>query len=592
MKIALCIVCLPYKLLVVKKSFKFSRNGLSFFTGEDMSRDIDDTRKRIGVGGLDEEQRKKLFREFIDHGGQVVDYQRIRGGIVRKKLPLEKMPAAESVTVKKPKKPTHPLRVAKPPSAAPKKRRNLVSAARINVKGLFLKVWGFGGKRLKESFVTTVKREIKDALVDIDLLTGSMLRGNSSVKREILLSSKGENSFLYECVARLSDIYDEVEWTDFEKLVSERKIPKFSYMLPLKNIFRKVYILGQYKNLCKLHMFTAVGIQKKHKKIEPETVERLIKGLRVEIDLVLDDFLKQLHILLCKVLGRYIPLYSQKLDDFLKLTEMDKIGYITRIEKKRRVEALKKAQEALRKRGEPDTKPSTEEIKIPKHVERGLSLVEEALQSYQKDSTEQENPLSILEEQDKMYRTLVLLDRFDSQYSFVLTTSKIVYNIDYVEQKKVDIKEDLNNAYIPFSETREDAKVYLETVREIKRIENDSRLTQYQKSVMLEKLKKKRHTISRKSRNRAAQVMKRIEEILSTVITDYKEKKILLQNPEGHLQFDPHIDGHKKLDGKRVIEAIVESFLFSATVAFLLKYGNLSGAGLHIEQEAASTDEE
>jgi len=69
------------------------------------------------------------------------------------------------------------------------------------------------------------------------------------------------------------------------------------------------------------------------------------------------------------------------------------------------------------------------------------------------------------------------------------------------------------------------------------------------------------------------------------VINDYKGEKILLQNPEEYLRFDPNIDGHKKLDGRRVIEAIIETFLFTATFAFLLSYGDLSGPDMYVEEK-------
>jgi hypothetical protein len=554
-----------------------------------MSRDVDDTKKRIGVSGLDDEQRKKLFKDFVDHGGKADAKQKSAKETVRRH------PEAE--TAVKRRAPSHEKaatrgRTAPPPAPAAKhaikkkkKGASIISAMRINIKGQLLKVWGFGGRRLKESFVTAVKKEIKDALIDIDLITGSMLRGNSSVQREIVRASVGENCFLHECIVRLNDIYDETEWADFQKLVSRRQIPKPSQALPVNNLFIKLYSLGQHRNLCRLHGYKAIEIQEKHSKVDSETTDRLKRGLGTKIDLILDDFLKQLHILLCRMEGKYLILYSQKLDDYLRLTEKDKMGYITRIEKKRRIEALKEAKESLRKAQEPAGSREREEIKIPKHVQRGLSIVEDAVRSYEHEHTGTEAPLQGLEEREKMYRTLVLLDIFDSQYSFVLTTSKIIYNIDYVEQKKVDIKEDLNHAYILFSEAREEAMDYLETVREVKNRGDDQRLTQYQQSSLIEKLEKKRHNLSRKSRKMVLRVMKHIEEILSTVINDYKGEKILLQNPEEYLRFDPNIDGHKKLDGRRAIEAIIETFLFTATFAFLLNYGDLSGPDMYVEEK-------
>ena len=554
-----------------------------------MNREADDTRKRIGLNELDDEQRKKLFKDFVDHGGKADAKQNTaretgRGHPAVETAVKRSPPSREKVATGSRTTPPH-APTAKPSIKKKKKGASIISAARINIKGQLLKVWGFGGRRLKESFVTAVKKEVKDALIDIDLLTGSMLSGNSSVLREIVRASVGENFFLHECIVRLNDIYDEAEWADFQKLVSRRQIPKPSWAMPVNNLFIKLYSLGQHRNLCRLHGYKAIEIQEKLSKVDSETTDRLKRGLGTKIDLILGDFLKQLHILLCRIEGKYLTLYSQKLDDYLQLTEKDKMGYITRIEKKRRIEALKEAKESLRKAQEPAERGQKEEIKIPKHVQRGLSIVEDAVRSYEHEHTGTEAPLQGLEEREKMYRTLVLLDIFDSQYSFVLTTSKIIYNIDYVEQKKVDIKEDLNHAYILFSEAREEAMDYLETVREAKNSRSDRRLTQYQQSALIEKLEKKRHNSCRKSRKIVAQVMKHIEEILSTVINDYKGEKILLQNPEEYLRFDPNIDGHKKLDGRRVIEAIIETFLFSATFAFLLNYGDLSGPDMYVEEK-------
>ncbi|MBN2322372.1 MAG: hypothetical protein JXQ30_01460 [Spirochaetes bacterium] len=557
-----------------------------------MGKDIDDTRTRIGVEGLDEEQRKKLFRNFIDHGGKVEKSSIDRGTFVR---PSPGVPAG-----KKAPPGTHlpRSRTAAPAESTPKKKRgkNVFASVRIAIRGRFLKVWGVGAKNLNERFVADVKSRIKDAIIDIDLITTSMLHGSSSAAREILSSSAGEHSLLYECIVRLSDIYDEVSWSDFERLVSTRRIPKASAISLMKELFKKLYILGQYRHACTLSILKGIEIQKKHRKITPEDAARLYGGVRSRIDILFDTFLPQLHVLLLRIDGRYLALYSQKLDDFLELGVSDRIGYITRRERKKRAEALKKVKERMREAPSRPVQDEREEIKVPKHVERGLPIIEEALHTFEREhvseSEANDRNFSLLERNDKMYRTLALLEQFDSQYSLVLTTSKIVYNIDFVEQKKVDIKEELNHAYILFNEARTEAMSYLEAVRGTTRAQDDKRLTEYQRSNLLEKLQKKRLMISRNSRNRVAAVMKRTEEVLSTVITDYSSDKRLLQNPEERLRFDPNIDGFKKLESKRTIEAIVETFLYASTFAFLLRYGQLSGGGMFIEKEEQADEEQ
>jgi hypothetical protein len=550
-----------------------------------MSRDIDKTRDKIGVGELDSQQRKKLFKEFIDHGGQVIEEKEKRDVIRHPSQKDEAIPKEKEKSLEPKKKPAS--RIEKPALATAKvslakktKKKKLLDTIRINIKGQILKIWSIGGKRLKDRFLTSINKDVKDSLININLITGSMLRGDSSVRRELLRSSKGENSYFYECIVRLNSIYDENAFSEFQKVLSKKRIPGNSHIELVKNIFKQMYILGQHTNICRLHAQQAVEIQKKYKKIEPEIVSRVQKGVRREIDLILNDFLYKLHIILCKMEGRFFPLYSQLLDDFLGISEKDRMGYITRLEKRRRIEELKKGKELLQKTHEPKAPADKEDVKVPKHIERGMPIINQALQQYETEQRADDNQLSIIEKKDKMYQTLILLNTFDSQYSFILTTGKIIFNIEYVERKKVDIKEDLSHAYFLFNEAREEAKGYIDIIKETRNTENDKRLTQYQRSVQLEKLEKKRQIVSRKSRNQIIQVMKRIEEILSVVITDYKGDKTLLQNPDEFLTFDVNIDGMKKLDGRKVIEAIVETFLFSATFAFILNYGDLSGPGV------------
>ena len=88
-----------------------------------------------------------------------------------------------------------------------------------------------------------------------------------------------------------------------------------------------------------------------------------------------------------------------------------------------------------------------------------------------------------------------------------------------------------------------------------------------------------------------ADIMKKISNTLSEVIADYKDSKRLLQNSDEMLHFDKNIDGTKKLDGKKVIEAVVETFLFTSSFSYLLTSGELSGVGLLVEggQEEAES---
>jgi hypothetical protein len=91
--------------------------------------------------------------------------------------------------------------------------------------------------------------------------------------------------------------------------------------------------------------------------------------------------------------------------------------------------------------------------------------------------------------------------------------------------------------------------------------------------------------VNRKTRARTAELLNSIQSTLSGVIMDYNEHNLLLANPDEVLSFDESYDRETCLSGKRVIEAVVEVFLFTSAFHFLLWQGGLSGAKPLIGQD-------
>ena len=70
-----------------------------------MNRDIDKTRDKLGVGELDTQQRKKLFKEFIDHGGEVIEKKKPRGIIQHPSPEIRAKPKEREAKIETKKKP-------------------------------------------------------------------------------------------------------------------------------------------------------------------------------------------------------------------------------------------------------------------------------------------------------------------------------------------------------------------------------------------------------------------------------------------------------------------------------------------------------
>jgi hypothetical protein len=242
--------------------------------------------------------------------------------------------------------------------------------------------------------------------------------------------------------------------------------------------------------------------------------------------------------------------------------------------KKQRMEELRKLRAAA---GEPRSAsggPGRDAGAQPAspQIESGLSLIRTSLERYELvyggDPSNQIMPLG---ESDPLYKPLMLLDIFDREYSFILTTGKISFNIDYREQKRVNVKEELGFAYLLLNETWEESKTYLDAVKEMRENSGSVRLTPYQKFLAEKTLERKRSIAGKRLKDRIKEVMRAIERVLDMVIADYNVSGRLIQNPEEILLFDANIDGEKTVHGKKVIEAVMEAFQFAATVPFLVE---------------------
>ncbi len=559
-----------------------------------MHSDFDKLRKKTGIDKLDDLQRKKLFREFVDHGGEIVDEK----SLIKKKRVQAQSEGAKGAVLEKmgerlrkapPKKPS-PIAAERPvpPQTLVSRKKKIKTTDRIKllIKGFLLGVFTFGGNKFSERFIRFFRGEGKNHFMNLYLLTNSFLKGSYSIKKEVLKLSTGENSTFYELLFRMSNIYEEDEYTSISKAIANKNIPSGPHIDIFKQFFKKLYIVGQFSDLCKFYLEKALDIQLQAKKLDPNLVAQTSSKLRSAVNAILLDSLPKFHIILCKIAGGYYPLYSQKLDDYISITEKDRIGYITQIERKKRIEELKRMKEYLKKKQTEVYEQKPVEIKTPRHVERGIPLLDEAQKRFELRlaSTEEKNNFDFVSKRDKMYRTAILVEEFDREYSFILTTGKITFNIDYREQQKIDIKEDLNRAYPLLSEARHDVNDYLEIMGEFGKTEENLRLTPHQKSTILDSLQKKRSVCSRNARGKAAEVMKSIETILSMVINDFNGPRRLIQNPEERLTFDENVEAVKRLHGKKIIEAVVEAFLFASAFCFLLTYGEISGSGIMIEE--------
>ncbi len=541
-----------------------------------MVRDIDKTREKVGIDKLSMKERDGLFRQFVEHGGKI-EYK------INRNLSGQMANRCKS----------GPLKVSESPGPAlqenrksqqgpvndssqnriydriklqrPVNKNRLADLLILGFKGFMLKVTTFGGKKITHSFIKEFHEQIRWYFEEISVTLSSILENEPAVVEQIKRMSKGVNSIFYEVLVRLTALYDETEFLKIAVVFSRKKIPSDIYMKIFKQFFKKLYILAQFKNVCKSHVDKAVVLKGVKNNNTRHVVFTVNNQLNKDMDVLFDDFLKKFHIILCRMARSYYPLFSQEFNDFLDISAKDRLGYITRMEKKKKKEEFYDRSCTIKNGKTKENKI----VKIPEHIKKEIPVIRNIIEKYEDDRHyDLKCPIRVLDKEDTMYNAVVLLDIFDMRYSFLLSSSKTHYNIDYRDRRKINIKEELNHSYLLFNEAWDEAKGYVGIVKEIRDVQNNGRLTVYQRSVLLDTLVKKK-TISRRNMNkRVTDVMKTIEKIMETVILDYDSDKRLLQNPDEILMFDEKIDRGKSSDGKRVIEAITEAYLFSAVFPY------------------------
>lgn len=554
-----------------------------------MTRDIEQTRDKLGIREMERKERKRLLKLFTEHGGRVIDektnqhhekkalyspYGKSRHASTLSQYAVSKTYVSDREEAEQARLLSQIRGSASKHDA---KVGKLGGLFKIQLKGIQYRVFTVGGNRFTQGFVREIKKSIRERFVDIALSLNSILQGEVSIINDIRRLSTGKNSMFYEVLVRLYSLYDEAAYLHIVRVIGQRTIPDDSYLPEFKEFFKRMYILGEYRNICKMCLDKAIFIQGKHNKIRRDVIMSVTEQLREDIDVIFGDFLYKFHLILCKMRHIYYPLFSQEMDLFLGITDKDRIGYLTLMEKKRLIEKMKEEEARNKKRKESEER----DVEIPKHVKSGIPLLREAIEKYERlHRRDTYSFINIIDQDDSMLKVVSLLDIFDREYSFILTTGKVSFNIDYREQRKINIKQDLGNVYLLLSETWESVKEYVDIIRQKDEVSGNFRYSQYQQYVNLKSLEKRRKSVKRHTMSKIAEVMKTIENILAIVISDYNIHKRLLQNPNEVLYFDEHVDKEKGVNGKKVIEAIMEAYLFSSTFTFLFNYNELSGEEL------------
>jgi len=571
-----------------------------------MDRRLDDTKRSIGVHGLQDQEKKELFTKFQQHGGEVIKERdpdpagrasraQQRGALARRTETPPREPAASE------RRPA-PSRQARPAEAKKSEGGLGLFFERTSLwfRSVFGGVMQSGGGCLASSFFKFLHNKAQTRLLNLGLLVVPLAHANSELRALLRAELAKLGPYHFEYILRLDRVYDETllrALIDANDPKGRKNVSLRSVSKPLTELYKRIYIMRNFSQSVLAALTRALEVQGLMENRDATILARELQRAKQCVNFVFDELFEKLHIAVLNILKRNFDCGHPELEKFLNLTDEDQIGSLTESLVFEQKEGASEGADALDEEAEDaggESKPQAGAkrndsdiiyvLDLPEPVQAGFAIMRKLDFSDERKIAGQEMALALMGEDSKMFCTQILFEILDREYSFVLTSNKIKIALDYQGGERKDIRKSLGDAYFALDETRNNIKEYNHIITERQSVENSPQLTPLQKSQTIHRLDRDRSKLDNQIRNRFGLMLGDIESALGMLIDDTKGANHLLQNPEEILHFVLSGDKKRRLEGCSVIEAITETFVFVSALRFRLREGDLAGLGAKVEQ--------
>ncbi|OHD53528.1 MAG: hypothetical protein A2Y33_03915 [Spirochaetes bacterium GWF1_51_8] len=563
---------------------------------------------KLGITDLDEGNRKQLFQKFTDAGGKVVDLNK------KKEAELAAMKAAGKATPISPGKLDSDLPVRNPhidkdsqkpqakpapaPSIAEEMKRNPVNKMLERVSArlgcTFSGILGFFSKKFKQSFVSLICEKYQNTLLESRMVLASMLYQNQMIAGEIKkrLSNDPTQPFLFELVHRYDKLYDE----ELFNRVATMKLDPFCvddlkpYMIAM---FKPLYVMKSYSDVLRRAVEGAIQYEKELRRLDSSIALSNSRSLQGNISFIFQKVYPRLFTLIDFYYKEDSKVKEIPFKDYINITEEESIGTLT-IQWKNEVdyEAVKERVKESIKGGDSVTPEAiADDSPVPSHVvqeplKKGLELIVNHVNfnNVINAHREKKDLRALFSINDKVFLTYTLVDFFDKEYASLFTSSKVSFNVILNYGSKLDMKKELSDSYYRINNIFERVNEYLKVIREIRKIETDGYLSLEERSGRMNQHSIQRSQISRALRKDARVLFENFSKTLTFIMTDFNTNKGVVQNPDDTLEFNTRVDGHRIINGKKVIDAIREAYYLGFTIHYLLLEGDLGGSSVVLEK--------
>lgn len=544
-------------------------------------KDIDKTKQNIKINEIDDTQRKELFNRFKDAGGKVLTEREQKRNMVidRDKQKQHQQKLDQHFSTKRVPSVNRVVANKKTITKSAVKPTSSVDRLRIRMRLRIMGITGLNTVFFKNSFFKKFNDHYRPSLIGIQLIFLALFKKDPKTGNRIIRSLDKISPIYYELIEKSGNLYE--PYVVDQILEGYRNFPNVPQSLSelresLTALFRLLFILKPYENSILNSFEKSIDINnsytegKKDKNISK-------KELKNSLFIIFNKLYPRLHTVFCQYQGILFSESDKAIEDILSILQSEKPGNRKRMDETRQ---LKDESNSLENKNS-DTNDENDNLSVNDSVREGLKLMYRLDNKVLRSIYDKKGEFQILNDSDKVLLTYMLFLEFEKEYSFILTTNKIKYNVDFSTNVKVDYKLILQDIFNQLNKSREAFIAYYERCQEYNKIFNQKPFNNNQYiaySKRIDEIEKKKKLSGSASRMVIKSFMDNVIKELKVLIDDMNGQQKFISNPQDVIEFNFEIEGSKKLNNKKIFNAIEIVHNYASALSYRISFdGDLSG---------------
>ena len=565
--------------------------------------EFDKTRHAIGANQMSDDERAAMLQKFKDGGGEV-----LKDNLVNKQpSSSRKSRSTESDHIKNlssryeqktsvdggsRKLQEKSQRSKTKHDAEPQK--GFFDLLFFRIRASLAGVTNFAGNKIKPTFAKFIIKELQPSLL---LLHGNLNYFFLSEQEGIQNVTKKldeENPIFLEILDYLHSLSNVSYFYQIDEILKntpDGSIDIKKIIEPIEKLYLKLYYLSPWVSTIPkaVNRLYQIYIQEfpKGKDIYQSKIKEIVKTVNNILDITMKNYF---FIICCDAKLVFEPA-SKYLQNHIGFDHANSLGNrvagencaiigFSNSANESTSDDLEESSEQSDANDEDEDEEANDPITKTKEYQYGKLLMSKLVPSKMREKHDQNGYYSFCDDLDKAFLAAMYFKEFDCEYSPILVTKQIHYNIDFSYGVKKDYSKILPELVAVSRNIDQIFEEYCRIEKEMKNLQEIPRTNYIEQSKRETLLRSKIHSQTGFLKEAIISYLRKVVSNLATLITGMKEDKNIVANMEDILSFGGELDRKKKLAGQKVKEGITEVYCYSLAFKYQIEDGNLKGIGL------------